>query len=112
MSLSATIAPNLPFLRRFSRAVSGSQESGDALVAAMKSAVLETPHGPMSIDASTNSATINVYISKVSRVNGELINVPFHTFTKVAPWGLLSKAEWQEVAKKYSASRPIPRQAQ
>jgi hypothetical protein len=35
MSLSATIAPHLPFLRRFSRAVSGSQESGDALVAAM-----------------------------------------------------------------------------
>ena len=29
MSLSAAIAPHLPFLRRFSRAVSGSQESGD-----------------------------------------------------------------------------------
>ena len=35
MSLSAAIAPHLPFLRRFSRAVSGSQESGDALVAAL-----------------------------------------------------------------------------
>ena len=35
MSLSAAIAPHLPFLRRFSRAVSGSQQSGDALVAAM-----------------------------------------------------------------------------
>jgi DNA-directed RNA polymerase specialized sigma24 family protein len=40
MSLSATIAPHLPFLRRFSRAVSGSQQSGDALVAAMLEAII------------------------------------------------------------------------
>ena len=40
MSLSATIAPHLPFLRRFARAVSGSQESGDALVAAMLEAII------------------------------------------------------------------------
>ncbi len=40
MSLSATIAPHLPFLRRFSRAVSGSQESGDAMVAAMLEAII------------------------------------------------------------------------
>ena len=41
MSLSATIAPHLPFLRRFARAVSGSQASGDALVAAMLEAIIE-----------------------------------------------------------------------
>jgi DNA-directed RNA polymerase specialized sigma24 family protein len=40
MSLSARIAPHLPFLRRFARAVSGSQSSGDALVAAMLEAVI------------------------------------------------------------------------
>ncbi|HEY6631160.1 MAG TPA: response regulator, partial [Rhizobiaceae bacterium] len=40
MSLSATIAPHLPFLRRFSRAVSGSQHSGDALVAALLEAII------------------------------------------------------------------------
>ncbi|MEW9805764.1 response regulator [Mesorhizobium marinum] len=40
MSLSATIAPHLPFLRRFSRAVSGSQHSGDALVAAVLEAII------------------------------------------------------------------------
>jgi DNA-directed RNA polymerase specialized sigma24 family protein len=40
VSLSATIAPHLPYLRRFSRAVSGSQESGDALVAAMLEAII------------------------------------------------------------------------
>lgn len=40
MSLSAKIAPHLPFLRRFSRAVSGSQTSGDALVAATLEAII------------------------------------------------------------------------
>jgi branched-chain amino acid transport system substrate-binding protein len=89
----------------------GGDASKDALVAAMKSSVLDTPHGRMSIDASTNSAIINVYISKVQRVNGELINVPFHTYDKVPPWGLLSTTEWQDVARKYSASRPVARQA-
>lgn len=92
------------------RKTGGDTSKKGALVSAMKGAVLDTPHGRMSIDASTNSAIISVYISKVERVNGELINVPFHTYDKVPPWGLLSKAEWQEVAKKYSASRPIPRQ--
>jgi DNA-directed RNA polymerase specialized sigma24 family protein len=40
MSLSASIAPHLPYLGRFSRAVSGSQQSGDALVAAMLEAIV------------------------------------------------------------------------
>lgn len=88
----------------------GDTSKKGALIAAMKSSTLDTPHGRMSIDASTNSALISVYISKVQRVNGELINVPFHTYENVPPWGLLSKAEWQEVARKYSASRPVARQ--
>lgn len=34
MSLSKTIAPHLPFLRRFARALAGTQSAGDAYVAA------------------------------------------------------------------------------
>ncbi len=34
MSLSTRIAPHLPYLRRFARAITGSQSSGDAYVAA------------------------------------------------------------------------------
>ncbi|WP_378947870.1 response regulator [Mesorhizobium sp. ANAO-SY3R2] len=41
MTISTRIAPHLPYLRRFSRAVSGSQASGDALVAAMLEALIE-----------------------------------------------------------------------
>lgn len=40
MSLSTRIAPHLPFLRRYSRAITGSQASGDAYVAAMLEALI------------------------------------------------------------------------
>ena len=40
MSLSMRIAPHLPYLRRFSRAVTGSQTSGDAYVAATLEALI------------------------------------------------------------------------
>lgn len=40
MSLSTRIASHLPYLRRFSRAVTGSQSSGDAYVAAMLEALI------------------------------------------------------------------------
>ncbi len=40
MSLSTRIAPHLPYLRRFARAVSGSQTSGDAYVAATLEAII------------------------------------------------------------------------
>jgi DNA-directed RNA polymerase specialized sigma24 family protein len=40
MSLSTRIAPHLPYLRRYSRAITGSQTSGDAYVAAMLEALI------------------------------------------------------------------------
>jgi CheY-like chemotaxis protein len=43
MSMSQAIAPHLPSLRRFARALSGSQESGDADVVALLEALVETP---------------------------------------------------------------------
>ncbi|MFN4272263.1 MAG: response regulator [Aliihoeflea sp.] len=57
MSLSARIAPHLPLLRRFSRAVSGSQSSGDALVAATLEAIIADP----SIFPSSSSDRIALY---------------------------------------------------
>src|SRR5258705_11539324 len=43
MSLAANIAPHLPYLRRFSRALTGSQHSGDAYVAAFLEALIADP---------------------------------------------------------------------
>lgn len=39
-TLSAAIAPHLPYLRRYARAVSGAQDSGDAMVAAVLEAII------------------------------------------------------------------------
>jgi len=43
MSISREIAPHLPHLRRFSRALSGSQDSGDAYVVAVLEALVADP---------------------------------------------------------------------
>ena len=43
MSISASIAPHLPFLRRFARAMSGTQHAGDACVVALLEALLADP---------------------------------------------------------------------
>jgi DNA-directed RNA polymerase specialized sigma24 family protein len=43
MSLSNTIAPHLPYLRRFARAMAGTQSSGDAYVGATLEALAEDP---------------------------------------------------------------------
>jgi CheY-like chemotaxis protein/DNA-directed RNA polymerase specialized sigma24 family protein len=51
MSVSQSIAPHLPSLRRFARALSGSQESGDAYVVALLEALVENPSAfPSSLD--------------------------------------------------------------
>ena len=41
MSMSQTLAPHLPYLRRYARALTGSQASGDAHVRAALTALLE-----------------------------------------------------------------------
>jgi CheY-like chemotaxis protein/DNA-directed RNA polymerase specialized sigma24 family protein len=43
MSIASEIAPQLPFLRRFARALSGSQASGDAYVAATLEVLISDP---------------------------------------------------------------------
>src|ERR1700752_5463338 len=41
MSMTQTLAPHLPYLRRYARALTGSQASGDAHVRAALQALLE-----------------------------------------------------------------------
>jgi len=43
MSISQTIRPHLPYLRRFARTLSGSQEAGDAYVATLLEGLVATP---------------------------------------------------------------------
>lgn len=44
MNIASTIAPNLPYLRRYSRALTGNQTSGDAYVVALLEALIEDPN--------------------------------------------------------------------
>jgi branched-chain amino acid transport system substrate-binding protein len=57
--------------------------SGDALLAAMKGQVFESPRGPMYIDAQTRDVVQNVYIRKVEKVGGKLYNQEFATIKDV-----------------------------
>ena len=43
MSMSKSIAPHLPYLRRFARALAGTQAAGDAYVAATLEVLIEDP---------------------------------------------------------------------
>ncbi|NGN42388.1 response regulator [Mesorhizobium sp. CGMCC 1.15528] len=98
MSLSATIAPHLPFLRRFSRAVSGSQQSGDALVAAVLEAII---------------ADISIF-PEASNDRIALYKVFTKLFTSIAirvPQEETNSAWEQRAAANLTALSPLPRQA-
>jgi len=50
---------------------------GDALLAAMKGQIFESPRGPMFIDAQTRDVVQNIYLRKVERKDGQLYNMEF-----------------------------------
>jgi branched-chain amino acid transport system substrate-binding protein len=56
---------------------------GDALLAAMKGQIFESPRGPMFIDAQTRDVVQNIYLRKVERKDGQLYNVEFETIKDV-----------------------------
>jgi branched-chain amino acid transport system substrate-binding protein len=66
---------------------------GDKLIAAAKGMKWESPRGPMMIDPETRDVIQNVYIRRVEKVNGELLNVEFDKIENV-------KDPWKERLKK------------
>ena len=56
---------------------------GDALLAAMKGQVFESPRGPIFVDAQTRDIVQNVYLRKVARKDGQLYNVEFDVIKDV-----------------------------
>jgi branched-chain amino acid transport system substrate-binding protein len=61
----------------------GGKTDGDALIAAAKGLKWESPRGPMMIDAETRDVVQNVYIRRVQKVKGQLVNVVFDTVPMV-----------------------------
>ena len=72
MSLSTRIAPHLPYLRRFARAVTGSQTSGDAYVAA----ALEALIADLSIFPEATSDRIALYKLFSTMFSSSAVKVP------------------------------------
>lgn len=56
---------------------SKGQGGGDALLAAMKGQIFESPRGKMFIDAQTRDVVQNIYMRRVERKEGQLHNVEF-----------------------------------
>jgi len=61
----------------------GGKGGGEALLAAMKGQVFESPRGPVYIDAQTRDIVQNVYLRKVQKKNGQLFNVEFDVIKDV-----------------------------
>jgi branched-chain amino acid transport system substrate-binding protein len=56
---------------------------GDAILAAMKGQVFESPRGPIFIDAQTRDVVHNIYLRKVQKQAGQLYNVEFDVIKDV-----------------------------
>ncbi|MEJ8853884.1 ABC transporter substrate-binding protein [Variovorax robiniae] len=59
------------------------QGGGDALLAAMKGQVFESPRGEVLIDAQTRDIVQDVYLRKVEKKDGQLYNVEFDVLKAV-----------------------------
>jgi branched-chain amino acid transport system substrate-binding protein len=63
--------------------VTKGQGGGDALLAAMKGQIFESPRGPMFIDAQTRDVVQNIYLRKVEKKDGQLYNIEFDVIKDV-----------------------------
>ena len=68
---------------RAAKTTGKAMPTGDALLAAMKGQIFESPRGPIFIDAQTRDVVQNVYLRKVERKDGQLYNVEFDVIKDV-----------------------------
>ncbi|HEV7339397.1 MULTISPECIES: response regulator [Bosea] len=97
MSIAKEIAPHLPYLRRFARALSGTQASGDAYVVATLEALVEDP-GSFPRDVAPKLGLYRIFLQLWSSVG---LN------DKATP----QDAERSAVERNLDALTPRPRQA-
>lgn len=96
MSLIAQYGPHLPFLRRYARALTGSQESGDAYIRACLEALSEDP--ALMVEASSARVTLYRFFHAIWSTTG----------AKLETVGKVSSASPEERLRKLA---PIQRQA-
>ena len=61
----------------------GGKTDGATMIAAAKGLKWNSPRGPMSIDPETRDVVQTIYIRRVQKVGGELMNVPFDRINEV-----------------------------
>jgi branched-chain amino acid transport system substrate-binding protein len=61
----------------------GGKTDAEALIGAAKGMAWESPRGPMSIDPDTRDVVQTVYIRRVEKVDGQLVNVEFDKIENV-----------------------------
>lgn len=61
---------------------------GDQAMALLKGMKIDSPRGPIMIDPRTRDIVQTVYVRKVEKVNGKLVNVEFDKFLNVKDPGL------------------------
>jgi DNA-directed RNA polymerase specialized sigma24 family protein len=97
MSISSRIGPHLPYLRRFGRAITGQQDSGDALVVAVLESYIRTP-GSIPVDADPRLALYRSLLGIWTATDGGAARV--ERTLDVTPSG-----------RRITALTPLPRQA-
>jgi DNA-directed RNA polymerase specialized sigma24 family protein/CheY-like chemotaxis protein len=98
-SLAQTILPQLPYLRRFARSLSGRQDSGDAYVAAILEAIVANP-AIFPTDMPPRAALFRLFIAAWN-------SLPINAHTEKSGLGsILAPAD-----RRLEAITPLPRQA-
>src|SRR6476646_11675351 len=97
MSISQAIAPHLPYLRRFARALAGTQAAGDAYVAATLEVLIEDP---LLFDAKLDPR-IALFRTFAGLWNSVGVNLKPDVQTSAAP----------PADRKLESITPLPRQA-
>lgn len=77
-------------IQKMIEATGGKKEGAKALAAA-RTLQWESPRGPVRIDAKTRHITQNVYLRKVERVGGQLVNKEVQSFGPHGDYGLDAK---------------------
>ena len=98
MSLVANTAPHLPYLRRFARALTGGQKSGDAYVVSVLEALIADPD---SFDPE-NDARVELFKAFCRTWNSLSVNLAKDSF---------EPDELDDTARRLEAITPLPRQA-
>ena len=68
---------------RAAKTTGKTMPTGDAVLAAMKGQIFESPRGKMFIDAQTRDVVQDIYLRKVEKKDGQLHNVEFDVIKDV-----------------------------